>query len=154
MWSYPSMVPTGLDWFFLIWHKWSLACEGVVCKRLLTLAHIFKVIRLWLCKKNCQNIAHFVMSAIWHLHFCMDSFHIWHKLPLLWVCHIYTITWSWPISSRSFSHKSAEIWHILSCPLYSAYNSAWIFLYQAQITIAWGVLEGMTFDLALLSYFF
>ena len=44
-------------------------------------------------------------------------------------CATYNDLWPWPRSSKSFSHdcnKTAKIWHILSCPLYSMYSSGWI----------------------------
>ena len=37
--------------------------------------------------------------------------------------------WSLPVPSRSFSHdynRTAKIWHILLCSLYSIYNSEWV----------------------------
>ena len=36
--------------------------------------------------------------------------------------------WPWPISWRSFGHKTAEIWHILLCQFYSGYCSGVGFL--------------------------
>ena len=48
----------------------------------LTLTYIFKVIQAWHCNKTAK-ISH-VMSAPWHIQFCVDSFHIWHKWPLAW----------------------------------------------------------------------
>ena len=51
---------------FHIWHKWSLASEGVL--HAMTLTYIFKVIQLWL------NMAYFIMSALQHVQFWKDSF--------------------------------------------------------------------------------
>ena len=81
-----------------------------------------------------------VVSALQHVQFWMDSFHIGHKWSLAWDGELHIMTydlWSWPISFRSFSHdfaiKMLKYDGISCCLHYSMYSSGWIFPHLAQM---------------------
>ena len=88
-------------------------------------------------------MAHLAVSILQHLQFWMDSFHIRHKWSLQWerVSHATTFDLDpyFQVHSATNCDKTAKIWHILLCPLYSMYSSGWILPYLAQmITSMWG----------------
>ena len=101
--------------------------------------------------------SHLVVSALQHVQFWMDSFHIGHKWSLAWDGELHIMTydlWSWPISFRSFSHdfaiKMLKYDGISCCLHYSMYSSGWIFPIWHKWSLVWegeGVLHATALDL-------
>ena len=106
-----------------------------------TLTYTFKVIQPWL--------------ALQHLQFWIDFFPYLAQIitNIKRVCHV-----QWPLTSTYifkviqpwFCNKTVKIWHILPCPLYSIYSSAWILsLFGTNDHQHERVCHAMTFDLDL-----
>ena len=69
-------------------------------------------------------MAHFVVSALQHVQFWMDSFHIWRKWLLTWEDVLHAMTFDLDLY-LDFAIKRLK-YGILSCLLYSMYSSGWI----------------------------
>ena len=73
-------------------------------------------------------MAHLALSALQHLQFWIDYFHIRHKWSLAWEgvsCIIrwpLTVTYIFQVIQPWLCNKTAKIWHILPCLLYSTYR--------------------------------
>ena len=85
------------------------------------------------------------VPALWPLPFWMDSFHVRHKWSLAWEGVSRAMTFELNLYLQGHStmirNKTAEIWHMLLCPLYGTYGSGWILSILVQISmrgcIAW-----------------
>ena len=93
----------------------------------MTLAYIFNAIQPWLAK----NAKIWQILFLEHLQFWVDCLHIGHKWSLVWegVLRIMTFELDQCFQGQAamnLQKKTAKIWHIFSCWLYSMCSSGWI----------------------------